>query len=219
MPMSHPFSPALRRSPAARIGAAGIALVAGLLLAGCSPAEDSSGGPVEPSGSNAPSVSASPDASASATPVVTPTPEPGIPVTLPCETLVPAQALYDFNPNFTIDPSYEPAAETLPATLEADEGVVCGYLNQTSGEVIEVALAHLQPAELQKVKDALVVEHDPVPTYGGDEAYFTVEDGHGQAQAFTGDYWIVARSTAFYEPGDHAGLMAAIIDAVATAQP
>jgi hypothetical protein len=140
-------------------------------------------------------------------------------VNIACDALVPAQALYDFNPNFSVDPSYSPEANTLPATIAADRGAACGYVNQTSGEVIEVAVAHLEAAELQKAKDAAAASGAPVSAYGGDAGYFAVESGHGQAQAFTGEYRIVARSTAFEEPGDHASLVSAIVTTVSTQHP
>jgi hypothetical protein len=241
MPMPHPSSPASRRARAATrrarasAAAAGAALAAGLLLAGCAPSEGSPGASDGPRESVSPSATATPDPSASATPsgsatpsesatpsgsaTPTPTPDAGMPVTITCDALVPAQALYDFNPNFSTDPAYQPKAKTLPATLAADGGTACGYVNQTSGEVIEVAVAHPQPAELQRVKDALVAENAPVPVNGADVAYFTAESDHGQTQAFAGAYRIVARSTTFEEPADHADLMAAIVTSVATQQP
>lgn len=154
-----------------------------------------------------------------ATPTPTPTTPISIEVTAACEDLVPLQALYNFNPNFGIAPDYAPAPGTLPAEAVELDGVACGFVNQTSGVNIEFAVAHLIPEELQKAKDALVVSNDPVPTYVGEEAYFTVEDEVGQAQVFTGEYWLVARSSAFYEPGDNAGLVNSVVENLNTLQP
>ncbi|WP_108250476.1 hypothetical protein [Planctomonas deserti] len=240
MPMSHPSSPALPRTRG--LTAAAVVLAAGLLLTGCTQtdgAPGASGSPTPSDEAPAPSAtpsetpsaapSATPDASASATPdaVVTPsaaptappTAAPGVPVAIACDALVPAQALYDFNPNFSVDPGYQPAAGTLPAAIAASGGVACGYRNQTSGEVIEVAVAHPAPAVLQGEKDAVAAASQAVPFYGGDAGYYGTEAGQGIAQAFTGEYRVVARSAAFLDPTDPADLMTATIATVSSARP
>ena len=48
-----------------------------------------------------------------------------------------------------------------------------------------------------------------VPTYGGVD-YFEMKDGIGTANVFSGDYWIVARSVEFFEPGDAESLITAV---------
>ncbi len=243
MPMPHPSSPAVRRSRG--LAAAAAVFTAGLLLTGCTQAGGTDGSSPTPSaseGSATPSATPTPDASASADPGATPLPSasatptaaatatpapsasvppaaPGIPVALSCDALVPAQALYDFNPNFSVDPAYQPAAGTLPAALAAAGGVACGYRNQTSGEVIEVAVAHPTAAALQGEKDAVAAASEAVPYYGGDAGYYATEAGQGVAQAFTGEYRVVARSAAFLDPTDPADLMTAITAAVVSARP
>ena len=243
MPMSHPSSPALRRSRG--LTAAAAALAAGLLLTGCTQTDEApgaSGSPTPldaaltpsatPSETPSATPSATPDASASATPDAGATPSaaptvppappaaaPGIPVAIGCDALVPAQVLYDFNPNFSVDPAYQPAAGTLPAAIAASGGVACGYRNQTSGEVIEVAVAHPAPAALQGEKDAVAAASQAVPFYGGDAGYYGTEAGQGIAQAFTGEYRVVARSAAFLDPTDPADLMTATIATVSSARP
>ncbi len=141
-------------------------------------------------------------------------------MTVDCAAVLPSQTLYDFNPNVGVQSDYTPAEGTLPAVLvDEQNGAACGFVNQTSGEQIEFAVAHLLPEEAQRRKDALVVGNDPVPIYAGDEGYFALIDGVGQAQVFAGDYWIVGRSTAFYEPGDHAALVSSVVENVVALQP
>ena len=49
-----------------------------------------------------------------------------------------------------------------------------------------------------------------VPTYG-DEAYFSVTGGIGTAIVFQDDYWLVATSIDFAEPGDPSDLIDAAL--------
>jgi hypothetical protein len=77
-----------------------------------------------------------------------------------------------------------------------------------------VAVAHLADADIEKVQNALVLSTDAVPTYGGVD-YFERADGVGTINAFQGDFWIVARSVEFFEPGDAESIIRAVKDAVA----
>jgi hypothetical protein len=69
-----------------------------------------------------------------------------------------------------------------------------------------------EPA-LTDLKNETSTESNSVPTYGV-EGYFAVNGGFGQAQAFTGDYWIVIESRDFAEPGDVTPLMEAVVGAL-----
>lgn len=189
---------------------AGIALAAAvLLLAACSPEAS------EPSTTDTPtSAAAEPTGSPAATeqPDPEPTEEP-IPFQVDCEQVLSAQQVYDFNPNYGVDPGYEPTGEAAIA-VDEDLGTACGYLNQTSGEVIEVAVATPPPAALEARMNAAATSSSVVPTYGTPpdvEGYFIQSGGTGQAQVFTRGYWIVLSSPALFEPGDAQQLVAAII--------
>ena len=148
--------------------------------------------------------------SATPTPTATPTPEPtatqapvtvGKPVTIGCNTLVSPDAMYAFNPNYGLSESYTPAAGTEAATIVEAKGLACQWVNQTSGEVVQVAVADLPSDKITALKNNFVMNSNSVPTYGV-EGYFQVEDVLGEAEAFSGTYWISASSDAFYEPGD-----------------
>jgi hypothetical protein len=152
----------------------------------------------------APTKSPSPTASATATPEPTAsaTAAPvGTPVDIDCNALVTPQAVYDFNPNFTLDAGYKPARGTQAADIVAMNGLACGWVNQTSGEIIEVAVANLPDEKLTELKNAFVTSSNSVPTYGV-EGYFKLDGTTGEAEAFGGPYWISASSASFYEPGD-----------------
>lgn len=185
-------------------------IVAGMLsVAGLSACTN----PVEPAPSHKPTASKTPVAKPTATPTPAPT-DPPTPVTLTCEQVITPQQLYDFNPNYGTDPGYTPEAKSLPATIVSDQGVACGFLNQTSNAVIEVAVAKPAASAMTTRKNTAAGESQVVPTYGvppAVEGYFTVIGGVGQAQIFSNGYWVVLQSKDFAEPGDAQPLAAAVL--------
>jgi hypothetical protein len=198
-----------RPSRLLRTRSAGLVLVAAAsvaLLSGCS------GGTPEPTATAAPTTG---PASPSATAAPTDTPEPPTPFAIACDALLTADQLYTYNPNFGTDPGYEPSAANVVAAVEEDAGTACGYLNQTSGEVIEIAVA--TPSEQAGVtrKNNAAVSSKAVPTYGTPpdvEGYFNQSGGTGEVQVFHGPYWIVIASTALFEPGDAAQLVSDVLE-------
>lgn len=152
--------------------------------------------------------SATPTAVASATPTPTATP-----ITVGCSTLVTADDMYAFNPNFGLLTSWTPASGTAAAQAVADSGVACRWSNQSSGDTIDISVAHLDPTSIEALKNAAVEHGQLVPTYG-DEAYFGTANNVGTAVVFQGDYWLVATSSEFLEPGDPADLIQAALDAL-----
>lgn len=181
---------------------------AAVTLVGCTP----TGGPTPSSSSTAST------GGAGGSPVTNPTPTPTAtmpptPVALTCDQLLTADQLYAFNPNFSADPEYAPAAGTLEKQIADWKGATCAWKNQTSGDVVQIAVA-LPPADqLEGLKNEAITVAQPVPTYGTPpqiEGYFKAGDA-GQVQIFQGPYWIVAESGAFFEPGDAAPLMQSVL--------
>jgi len=134
-------------------------------------------------------------------------------VTIACDELLSLQAMYDFNPNFGLLGAFTPAAGSPAAFIVANKGIACRWQNQSSGELLDIAVAHLTDADLTKLKNDLVVSSNSVPTYGV-EGYFQLTDGVGRADAFADPFWIVATSTAFFEPGDAEQIMTEAISNV-----
>ncbi|PJJ61608.1 iron ABC transporter ATP-binding protein [Compostimonas suwonensis] len=160
--------------------------------------------------------SETPAADPSETPTTTPTPteDPGIPVTIACDQLLTPDDVYAFNPNFGTQPDYAPAEGSSAAEIVAAQGLSCGWLNQTSGDTISASVGQFGDPHLESLKNTMVMESKPVPTYGDPatiEGYFEVENGVGQANVFSGPYWISMSSTFFVEPGDAQPLVAAAL--------
>ena len=190
--------------------AAGVLAIAAT-LAGCTsnPVQPTPTQTTAPPPSEAePTPSAAPE-----TPVPTVTQEPGIPVTLTCDQLVSPDQLYEFNPNVGVNPAYQAEAGTTASKMVSLQGVACGWSNQSSNETIEIAVAHLSPAAIETLKNDLVLTSNPVPTYG-EEAYFSLDGGLGEANVFQGDYWIYTRSATYIEPGDATPLVDDVIAAL-----
>lgn len=191
----------VERGPIARGGLAAV-VVLSLALVGCT------SNPVAPAPSTPASASA-PAETPGTTPSATPTTPAGIPVTIPCDSLVTPDQLYAFNANYGVNPQYVVEPGSAAAQIVALQGISCGWLNQTSNQTIEVALAHLEPADIEDRKNQLVISSHVVPTYNdvADEGYFTTDGTIGRADVFVGDYWLMLRSSEFFEPGDAIALV------------
>jgi len=193
-----------------RFRPAGLTLVAAAsvaLLAGCTT------GTPEASATGAPTTA---PATAATEPTAAPTEtaEPPTPFEIACDALVTADQLYEFNPNFGAAPDYEPSAEHVVTAVETDAGTACGYLNQTSGEIIEIAVATPTASASEERRNEAAMTSKPVPTYGTPpevEGYFVQAGGTGEAQVFHGPYWVVVDSEALFEPGDAQQLVAAVL--------
>jgi hypothetical protein len=198
-----PRPPRLLRTRSAGLALAAAASVA--LLSGCTPETP------EPTATAAPTTA---PATSTAAPEPTETAEPATPFAIACDALLTPDQLYAFNPNYSTAPDYEPGAAAVVTAVAEDAGTACGYLNQTSGEVIEVAVATptTQAGETRRNDAALTSK--PVPTYGTPpdvEGYFVQAGGTGEAQAFHGPYWVVITSADLFEPGDAQQLMSAVL--------
>ncbi|MET0783832.1 MAG: hypothetical protein ABWY53_05850 [Leifsonia flava] len=175
------------------------------LLAGCGTG-GAAGGPTTSAPSPTSGGSEEPSAEPTDAGTPTPTAEPATPITFGCDDLLTSSDIYEFNANVGAAPDYEPTADTVVADAAAASGLACGYVNQTSGELIEVAVAQPSESEFVSLKQTAASTMTAVPTYGTPPAvdgFFTQSQDIGTVQVFTADgYWLVARSTAFFEPGD-----------------
>ncbi|WP_448003949.1 iron ABC transporter ATP-binding protein [Agromyces bauzanensis] len=167
----------------------------------------------EPTGSGAPTAAPATPTSTAA-PQPTETAEPPVPFEIACDALITPDQLYAFNPNVGTDPGYQPQAAAIVTAVEEDAGTACGYLNQTSGDIIEIAVATPTEQAGEARRNDAALTSTPVPTYGTPpevEGYFDVAGGSGEAQAFSGPYWIVIDSPALFEPGDAQQLVASVL--------
>ena len=131
-----------------------------------------------------------------------------------CDQILTLDDVYLYNPNFGTDVYYEPTAGSAAETAVSYDGVACGWLHQTSNEIIEISIAQPNDILMSDLKNEAVTESKAVPTYGTPPAidgYFTNSSGPGQAQIFAGKYWVVANSVAFFEPGDAQQLIAIVV--------
>ncbi|MEO6116330.1 MAG: arginyl-tRNA synthetase [Pseudolysinimonas sp.] len=179
-----------------------ISILALAALSGCVPT---------PTASPSDTSTASPSDTASASPTPSPTASlVSVPITIACSDLITPDDIYAFNPNFGQIDSWTPKAGSAAATAKSEQGIACRWSNQTSGDTIDVSVAHLDAASIEALKNDAVGKSTMVPTYG-DEAYFSVSGGVGTAIVFQGDYWLVATSVEFAEPGDPADLITAAL--------
>ncbi len=181
-------------------------MIAALLLSGCAPTET-----VDPEAGE--TSTPTPTAGETVAPEPTKTVEPSVPVTITCDQLVPIDAMYAYDPNFSLQPSFTPAPGSLAAEAVAKNGIACQWIHQTSKVTIELSVAQPPAEELNSMMNTLVGSSNSVPTYGV-EGYFQLNGTIGEAQAFPLPYWVTAVSPAFFEPGDPAPIIQAMIDSL-----
>lgn len=121
---------------------------------------------------------------------------------LPCTTVLTAQQVYDYNPNYVAKDDYSPTAGSDAATVAADSGTVCGWVNETSGSTLSVAIAEPAASDLAGRKSAAAGASSPVSVAAGAVGYFSTVDGAGELQVFTSKYWVVIASSDFAAAGD-----------------
>ncbi|MFM9919934.1 arginyl-tRNA synthetase [Lacisediminihabitans sp. H27-G8] len=187
---------------------AALAATVALGLSGCVPEPKSTTGP-RPSTSSTPSASPSVGPSPTSSPSTTAS---ATPTNIPCNTLVSAQAVYDFNPNFGLDRSFSPKAGTAGASAVADKGTACSWLNQTSGDTFAIAVARPAAPELASLK--ATAAKGTAASGLGDAAYFSTSGGTGRVDVFTGSYWLVATSVYFGAAADANALVTAALGAL-----
>lgn len=187
------------------VGLAVVVAASVALLSGCTP---------ETPDATATAAPTTPPTSSPTAPEPTETAEPAIPFSIECDALLTPDQLYAFNPNFGAAPDYEPAAASVVTAVEEDEGTACGYLNQTSGELIEISVATPTEQAGETRRNDAALTSKPVPTFGTPpdvEGYFLQSGGAGEAQVFHGPYWVVIDSVALFEPGDAEQLVSAVL--------
>ena len=203
-------APVFLRARRLRVGSAlATGALALIVLAGCATG-------AEPASSASPTATPSTApagvATQSPTPTPTPTEDADTAVTLGCDGVLTPDDVYDFNPNFGTAPGYKPADGSAAAVATLHKGVACGWSNQTSGDLIEVSVAQPTAATLADLKSQAATSSTSVTTYGaGVKGYFATADGTGEAQVFSGPYWVAVTSVEFVEARDAETLVAAVV--------
>jgi hypothetical protein len=136
----------------------------------------------------------------------------GSAVALSCGELLTLDDVYAFNPNYGTAPGFT-ATSADAKTAVSYQGVACGLLNQSSGEIIEISVAIPNPALMASLTNLAMAGSNPVPSYGSApiSGFFTTKGGTGEAQVFTDKYWVTLSSSAFGAPGDAERLMKAAL--------
>ncbi len=197
------------------VRAAAVLTIGALALLGLTACNTSKQTPLEAS-SHSPQATES--SSASATPGTTPsaTPSPsrasGTPIGVDCNTLLSPQTVYDFNPNTSLQPAYKPKAGSDGAAALSFSGISCGLVNDSSGAVTSVSVAHPAASDLARLKSAAA---KGTPASGlGDAAYFSTSGQIGQLQVFKGAFWVSASSVFFGTADDARQLVTAALASV-----
>lgn len=180
-------------------------LVAVVALAGCAPTDQTA---------EQPAPTATRSSTPSATPSAEPTPEPtSSPIGLSCSQLVSDQVIYNWGSgNFALDDSYTPAAGSAAASAVAAGGVACRWINLTSAETVDVAVAAPGSAALETERASAAAAGSAAPELSG--GYFRMEGSAGRVDVFTATLWVTASSVWFGSSADAAPLVESALAAV-----
>lgn len=198
-----------------RVGTAAAIVVIAALFAGCAPIDDDGPQPSDP-GPRPSAITSDSAMQPSSEPSVESSPSIGnsIPVAIDCDALVDATTIYELNPNLAIDPSYRPSS--LASRALDSEGVSCGWINQTSGDVVAVSVASFDEAGLTATREAANGRGgSPTPSNFGGEGVFRTSGSVGVMELVRAPYWIVIESPMFGSATD----VDFIVDAVISALP
>ena len=141
----------------------------------------------------------------SATPTASPTPTPSPSATAQrfvedCTILLTSDEVYAYNPNYVADPAFKPKRGSVSAAIATNSGQTCGWVNETSGSELEVAVATPTPSALAAAKSA-ASSGTPIST-AGENGFFAVKNGVGTAQFFFGSLWLTVSSSDFTAVAD-----------------
>lgn len=178
---------------------AALALASVLGLAGCTPGDQPGGsGDTEPS--STPSASTHVSSSPSSAEPTAPAESHPIPLSIACESVISPQTMYEFNPNFSLLMAFVPPADSYATKAIEAAGTICRWVNNTSGDWVDVSLAHLLPesydAALATARTGVAIDASGV------EIYFASIDGVGIIQGFSEPYWVTLSSVYFEAPHD-----------------
>lgn len=146
------------------------------------------------------------DPSATPAPSATPdsdAPTASLPVGKTCDAIVTLDDVYAFNQNSTLLDTPVSKPTGVGAEIVRLGGLQCQIQNNSSGTVINISVAKLTATEIEYQKSLAFTSSNPVTTYSpaADEGYFTMGATEGEAQVFTGTYWVALSSSEFTEPG------------------
>jgi hypothetical protein len=213
----------VRVSMLRRVAVSALALAAVTALAGCTTTPPTAAGSTHAMAGSATGAAqgGSGSGSGQASPSATPTGGAGVldakPFSLPCATLAPKATVSSTYAGMIALSKAAAPKNSDAAVIGAYGGTVCSWKN-ASGTTMTLAVGDFSQASLTKLKNSLVVSSNQVPTYNG-EGYFTLDGSIGTAEAFTGDFWVVATSDdpIFGEPGGAEPLVDGAIAAVKSA--
>lgn len=132
-----------------------------------------------------------------------------------CQTLISDQDIYTWGSgNFALDVDFVPQAGTPAAQIASTGGLACSWVNLTSGETVDIAVASLTESELEQ-NESVAAEGSTAVDGLGTGAYFRADGVVGQMDIFTDSHWITAESGWFLEPGDATPLLEPAVAALA----
>ena len=139
-----------------------------------------------------------------------------LPLNLTCNELMNPANLYDFNPNFSFDPSAKFLETTLSKQINDLDKVNCVYLNLSSQQTIQLSVIKVSQESVQalaeKVENIPGVTKEKSPE--GVSSLFINDLGVGTTIQLVDNYCISVTSTGFQQASDAQNFITPIVNSL-----
>lgn len=128
----------------------------------------------------------------------------GIPMKVACNELMTPANLYEYNPNFSYDPSAKLFENFATKQIAELNGINCVFLNLSSQQTVQLSVAHISQDSLEEVTDmvknipGILIENSPE----GVATYFLQDSTIGITIEIVDDYFISVASEGFQQASD-----------------
>lgn len=120
-------------------------------------------------------------------------------LSLSCDDLLTVEELYTYNPNFALDRELAPIFSSTAKEFEGYKGITCSYLNLSSGNIIQISVAKLDPPSSLKVQDKLLSSNNSAEQDPANETttLFSMNGDTGNLTLLRNSYFISVHSNQF----------------------
>lgn len=139
-----------------------------------------------------------------------------LPLNLTCNELMNPANLYDFNPNFSFDPSAKFLETTLSKQMNDLDKVNCVYLNLSSQQTIQLSVTKVSQESVhalaEKVENIPGVTKEKSPE--GVSSLFINDLGVGTTIQLVDNYCVSVTSTGFQQASDAQDFITPIVNSL-----
>jgi len=125
-------------------------------------------------------------------------------ISFTCEDFVTPENLYDYNPNLALS-SQKSSIESssFPSSMKVLGGIQCNYINLSSSEGIETAIAKVSSEQTSDLSKIVSQQGNPATvSFAADASSFFTFEGKGCISLAIDSYWVISCSPWFQSASD-----------------